>query len=523
MFKTTFCFLILISSFLHGQQMPVDFSETSEIFTGFSGSTFSKTSNPENSSDAVGQFLNDGRVDFQGFFLDLNRNIDLSFQQTIQLEMYASDDNAHTVLLKLENGSEDNVEVQAQLPANSGDNWRTLMFDFSNARFSDGGATTNATGSYSRLTIFIDGGQLVPGTYLIDDIDDGSTEEDPEALDVIYDNLVWSDEFDSPNGAKQVINAANWFHQTQIPAGGNWFNGEVQHYTNRIDNSFVEDGFLNIVAIRENYRDQGVTKDFTSARLNSKFAFTYGRVDVLAKLPFGEGTFPAIWTLGKNINEDGGFWDEEFGTVNWPRPGEIDIMEHGLGATNQVGSALHTPCEGCFGNTRNNKSIFISNVAEDFHLYSMNWSPDQITFLIDNEPFYTYNPEVKDAETWPFDKDQYMLLNVAMGGISGSVEPGFTQSPMVIDYVRVYQKSTASIGDEELDKVRLFPNPASDLVSIQSVNPIDTIEIYSMLGSQIQASLTSNNSFSVSGLSSGIYLVKMVSGASVSTKRLIVK
>jgi beta-glucanase (GH16 family) len=119
--------------------------------------------------------------------------------------------------------------------------------------------------------------------------------------------LVWADEFDT-DGA---VNPNNWFHQTQLPASGSWFNGEEQHYTNRIENSFVNNGFLNIVAIKESFTDQGETKQYTSARLNSKFAFTYGRVDVRARLPFGDGTWPAIWTLGKNISEDGAYWENQ--------------------------------------------------------------------------------------------------------------------------------------------------------------------------------------------------------------------
>ena len=89
-----------------------------------------------------------------------------------------------------------------------------------------------------------------------------------------------------------------------------------------------------------------MTKNYTSARLNSKFAFTYGRVDVRAKLPIDLGTWPAIWMLGKNINENGAYWDPVFGTTNWPACGEVDIMEHGIFPSEDIdyiGSALHTP------------------------------------------------------------------------------------------------------------------------------------------------------------------------------------
>jgi len=259
-------------------------------------------------------------------------------------------------------------------------------------------------------------------------------------VDVVYSDLVWSDEFNG-NGA---INPVKWHHQTQLPAGGSWYNGELQHYTNELANSFVNNGALNIVAIRQPYTSQGFTKQFTSARLNSKFAFTYGRVDVRAKLPIQQGTWPAIWLLGKNINEDGGFFDAAYGTTNWPACGEIDIMEHGITPSqpiNYVQSALHTPSS--FGNTINHGGTLANNLGSDFHVYSMNWSPFQITFLLDGVAYYTYNPAVKTPSNWPFNLDQYLLLNIAMGGVAGTVNSSFTQEAMVIDYVRVYQNVQA--------------------------------------------------------------------------------
>jgi beta-glucanase (GH16 family) len=259
-------------------------------------------------------------------------------------------------------------------------------------------------------------------------------------LDVVYKDLVWSDEFET-NGA---VNPTNWFHQTQLPAGGNWFNNEAQHYTNRITNSSVSDGNLSITAKKESLTDQGFTKQYTSARLNSKFAFKYGRVDIRAKIPKDAGTWPALWLLGKNINEDGGFFDEQYGTTNWPACGEIDILEHGITRSkpdNYIQSALHTPSS--FGNTVDIGGVVVgNNIAENYHIYSMNWSPNQISFLVDNVVFYTYNPAVKTLNNWPFDAEQYLLLNIAMGGVAGTIPSSFTETSMVIDYVRVYQNTT---------------------------------------------------------------------------------
>lgn len=259
-------------------------------------------------------------------------------------------------------------------------------------------------------------------------------------VDVVYNDLVWSDEFDA-NGA---VNSNNWFHQTQLPNGVSWNNGEVQHYTNRLVNSYVDAGYLNIVAKKETFTDQGQTKDYTSARLNSKFAFKYGRVDVRAKLPIGAGTWPAIWLLGKNINEDGAYFDADFGTTNWPACGEIDIMEHGIFPSqniNYIQSTLHTPSS--YGNSVNNGGTLASDLQNNYHVYSMNWSPFQITFLLDGVDYYTYNPAVKDDSTWPFDKEQFILLNIAMGGVAGNIPNTFTQAGMQIDYVRVYQNTIA--------------------------------------------------------------------------------
>ena len=196
---------------------------------------------------------------------------------------------------------------------------------------------------------------------------------------------------------------------------------------------------LKIVAKREVLNNQGVTKQYTSARLNSKFAYTYGRVDIRAKVPTNQGTWPALWLLGKNITEPGGFFAATHGTTPWPACGEIDIMEHGItpDRPGYVQSAIHTPSSS--GATINHGDTIANNLGTDFHVYSMNWSPFQITFLLDGVPFYTYNPSVKNASTWPFTADQYLLFNIAMGGYAGNIPSNFNQATMEIDYVRVYQ------------------------------------------------------------------------------------
>lgn len=506
--------LALSTSVSFSQQTPINFENTSHSFIGFGNSSYAFNTDPQDNANNVGEFNNDGSSEDQGFYIDLNRSIDLDEEKNLSLSFYSYDTNSHSITIKLENGENPDVEVTQTISGSSQNNWTALSFDFSNATYTSNGTSIDATGTYNRLTIFIDLGVNTSGTYLIDTINDGSEVTDPNEIDIIYTDLVWADEFDT-NGA---IDAAKWHHQTQLPQGGSWYNGEVQHYTNRIENSSVNNGFLDITAIKESFTDQGQTKQYTSARLNSKFAFTYGRVDVRAKLPFGDGTWPAIWTLGKNINEDGGFWDSQYGTAGWPACGEIDIMEHGLHPTNQVSVAIHTPSS--YGSTVNTSIQPLADVANDFHVYSMNWSPDQITFLIDGVGFYTYNPAVKNDDTWPFYLEQYLLLNIAMGGNGGAIDSNFSQSSMVIDYVRVYQNTTASTEDVFENKFSVYPNPSSDVLNIRTNEPIDKVELYNTIGQLIVAKKTTN--INISSINRGVYILKIYSGKRIVTKKVMI-
>lgn len=247
-----------------------------------------------------------------------------------------------------------------------------------------------------------------------------------------FDNLIWSDEFDGTG----AINSEKWFHQTQLPPGGSWWGGIIQHYTNRVENSFVKDGYLNLVAKREVFEDQGEIKQYTSARLNSKFAFTYGRIEIRAKLPEGIGTWPAIWMLNTNIDEDGAYWDNQgYGTVKWPNCGEIDIMEHWGKNQDYVSSALHNGSSYGY-KVKNVGGQNIDNASNEFHVYALEWTEDKMVFSIDGVEHYQYKPAVKDPKTWPYDSDYYIILNIA---IEPDIDPEFVESPMVIDYIRIYQ------------------------------------------------------------------------------------
>lgn len=243
--------------------------------------------------------------------------------------------------------------------------------------------------------------------------------------------LVWSDEFNYEG----IINPQKWFHQTIIPNGKSWFNNEIQHYTNRIDNSYVSNGSLKIIVKKEAFYDQNQLKYFTSARINSKFSFTYGRIEIRAKLPVGVGIWPAIWMLGQNIDEKGAYWETKgYAEKSWPDCGEIDILEHWGHNENYVQSALHTPSS--FGDTKNLGGRYLSDVQNKYNTYSLDWSVDFMTFSVNDTIHYKYAPKQKNDKTWPFNENQYLILNVA---VEPTVSLDFISDEMEIDYVRIYQ------------------------------------------------------------------------------------
>ncbi len=260
---------------------------------------------------------------------------------------------------------------------------------------------------------------------------------------------VWCDEFDV-DGA---INSANWKHET---GAGGWGNNEVQSYTNRLDNSKVEDGKLIITAKKETYN--GGT--YTSARLVTagKYSFKYGRVDVKAKLPSAGGSWPAIWMMPQ-----GGVYG------SWPNSGEVDIMEHIGNKLNWIMASIHT---GKYYWKNNNQisSGYVKkfdNASTEFHEYSIIWDEEGITWLVDNKEYFTTvgnqklkpesNLDVDPSMAWPFDQEFFIILNVAVGGnMGGAVSSSFIQDTMEVDYVRVSKKDYVTNDQEN-------PSPVSNL------------------------------------------------------------
>lgn len=228
------------------------------------------------------------------------------------------------------------------------------------------------------------------------------------------ESLVWSDEFDT-NGAP---NSANWTYDL---GDWGWGNGEAQNYTDNAENVIVEDGVLKITAKADG------NGGYTSARLKSQGlqSFKYGRIEVKAKLPNAQGTWPAIWMLG-----------DSFETVGWPACGEIDIMEQkGQDKDNTLGT-LHWLDAGSSSNASYGENTAVENASSEFHLYSLEWTEESLKIYVDNVKFY----EMTNNADLPFNDNFFMILNIAMGGsLGGEIDAGFTEDSMEIDYIRVYQ------------------------------------------------------------------------------------
>ncbi len=238
--------------------------------------------------------------------------------------------------------------------------------------------------------------------------------------------LVWADEFDSV-----VLDRHKWNFEIGTGVNG-WGNNELQYYTDRAKNAFIQDGRLVIEARRENYAGQ----EYTSARMTTKNKgdWLYGKFEIRARLPRGKGLWPAIWMLPTDWAYGG-----------WPKSGEIDIMENLGDDTRTVYGTLH------YGNdwpdnSHTGKSYFISagkDFYDDFHLFSIEWDPKEIRWRVDGVLYQTQSRWFTPAAGYPapFDKRFHLLLNVAVGGNWPGNPDGGTSFPqrMYIDYVRVYQ------------------------------------------------------------------------------------
>ncbi len=283
-------------------------------------------------------------------------------------------------------------------------------------------------------TVFRQGPDNANASMYFDDLtlnQTGGTVVTPPATQM---NIVWSDEFNQADGSWP--DPAKWGYDVGNGSGG-WGNAQLEYDTT--NNARIYGGQLVIEARQESYGGQ----DYTSTRMltKGKASWTYGRMEARIKIPRGQGIWPAFWMLGTNIDQ-----------VNWPTCGEIDIMEN-IGKTSDQGTdhgTIHGPQNpgvdynyyaGVGGTYTLSGGAAL---ADDFHIYAVEWTPNQIKWYLDNHQYFTATPaNLPSGATWVFSGPQFFILNVAVGGNWPGNPDGTTVFPqqMVVDYVRVYQET----------------------------------------------------------------------------------
>ncbi len=243
--------------------------------------------------------------------------------------------------------------------------------------------------------------------------------------------LVWADEFDIDG----LPDAARWAYDTERNAIG-WHNEELQYYAAaRLQNTRVENGVLILEAHNESttpFADNG-GQTYTSGKLITlgRAAWTYGFFEMRAKMPCAEGSWPAFWTLAREMDEP------------WPAFGEFVIMEHVSRDPGVINAAAFTGAYNIPLGTQRTGQTRVEDACTTFHRYQLHWTPDLITIGVDDQEFYQFAREPEGGHgAWPFDDDQFLILNLAVGGtLGGPVDDAALPFRMEVDYVRVYQRA----------------------------------------------------------------------------------
>ena len=257
-----------------------------------------------------------------------------------------------------------------------------------------------------------------------------SPNDDPDQIpDLPGWDLVWNDEFNGTHVA-----TTRWNYEVNGAGGGN---NELQYYTDRTENSFVKDGMLHIMALEEEYTGPDGTRDYTSARMTTrgKGDWKYGRFDIKAKLPYGQGMWPAIWMMPTESVYGG-----------WAASGEIDIMENLGHETRRTYGTLHFGASFPQNAQSGGSYVLLSgSFASDFHLFTLEWEETEFRWYVDGVHYLTKNDwyTVNQLYPAPFDQDFFLILNVAVGGNWPGSPDETTVFPqeMIVDYARVYTKS----------------------------------------------------------------------------------
>lgn len=247
-------------------------------------------------------------------------------------------------------------------------------------------------------------------------------------------SLLWSEEFADHQHGHLLENIWNFDigDGTSVGLVG-WGNNELEYYTK---DSVSIDGNL-IIKARRVDENLGLTcyygpAQWISGKIHTakKIGFKYGRIEIKAKAPQGVGTWPALWLLGANLLDG----------VAWPHCGEIDILENTGANPFQVQGTIHG--NGYFGENGLTKIIQSpTKLADDFHTYSINWTPDSIEWFFDDSSYNVINrQEVAAAgKHWPFNQEFYLIMNLAIGGwFAGEVDPALIHAELVIESIKYY-------------------------------------------------------------------------------------
>lgn len=331
------------------------------------------------------------------------------------------------------------------------------------------------------------------------------TNSECEHLDNIGEwQPVWCDEFEYVG----LPSSSLWNYDV---GGGGWGNAELQYYTNAdIDNAYVANGYLTIEAFQESIGG----RDYSSARLitKNKGDWTYGKIQIRAKVPGGKGTWPAAWMLPT---------DWEYG--GWPDSGEIDIMEYVGYDQNTLHATIHTGAFNHSIGTQVGKARTIQNMETEFHVFEMEWEPNVIRFYINGYNFYTvsYDPDssanVEPWEAWPFDKDFHLLLNLAFGGNWGGatgIDATLDNMKYEIDYVRVYQKDYAGMDTEAPSAVTnlrvISENPSKVFVGWDVATDDVMVEYYEVYVNDVLLENSTHNAVNILPSSEADVVVKVI-------------
>ena len=235
--------------------------------------------------------------------------------------------------------------------------------------------------------------------------------------------LVWEDNFEKDG----LPDPSVWSYEV-----GYVRNREAQYYTeNRMENARVENNCLVIEARKDNWQEHEITS--ASVYTYGKKSMLYGKIEVRAKLPTGKGTWPAIWMLGDSYKEG----------TRWPDCGEIDIMENVGFNPDKIHANVHTKKYNHSIGTGRGSSIKIERPYEDFHIYALEWDENELRFYVDDVLYFTCKNDGLGDDAWPFDKPQYLILNLAIGGTWGAqqgIAEDLLPQKYYVDYVRVYKQ-----------------------------------------------------------------------------------